>query len=198
MREIYTTEAIILSNGSFREDGKRYLFLSPTLGLCFARAEGVRLLKSRLRYTLQDLSLVELDLVFTKSGWKITNARLEKSWYPIFSTNKNFLLKLGRVKNLLVRLTDGSFEMGEIFFLFKRVFDYCENSKFEEDEKKKKSLELYLGSEILKYLGYLDYQNWKPEILSRSDLNGEYLEAIFNNRVFVAGEINRAIKASQL
>lgn len=199
MREIYKTEGIILSNFRAREVDKDFLVLSPDLGLCFMRAGGVRNIKSKLRFSLQDLSLVDLDLVRGRAGWRITNAGLKKNWYVGIKGDKIFLQKISEIKNLLFRMTDGDFELGKIFELFTEVFDFYEGlGEGVRDKKIRDGLEMVLLSRILFGLGYIDGGKWAEGVLEGEKVDIGLIEKVLNNKKFIYEEINRAINESQL
>jgi len=199
MREIYKTDAIILSGLPYRDDGKIFLVLSPSLGLCFVKAIGIRSLKSRLRYVLQDLSLVELDLVKGRVGWKITNANLKKNWFRVLRPEKTFLQTTSQIKNLLFRMTDNDADLGEVFSIFNETFDFYTKLSFEEkNDTTVLGLELLVLSKILYSLGYVDFEKWPKEILVEGEIDHALLQQVFKNKSFIIREINRAINESQL
>jgi DNA repair protein RecO len=75
------TKGIILKSHDL---GEKDLFLSiftRDLGHIYARVSGVRDLKSKHRYSVQEHSLVNLALVKGKTGWRITGTSLLKSFY---------------------------------------------------------------------------------------------------------------------
>lgn len=198
MREIYKTEGIILGNFPLRESGKSFLILSPDLGLFYAYTDGVRSLKSRLRYALQDLSLVSLDLVLGRFGWKITNVGLIKSWYFTLRHKRIFLEKVGKIKKLLSRMTEENQDIGEVFKIFNLVFDFYSRTEILNDEESALSMELYLNAKILNLLGYIDYKNFTSGILDKDEIDTELLKYVFQNKKFISGTINKAIKESQM
>src|SRR3989344_1359216 len=70
----YTTEGIVIASSPQDEASKFLYILTPDLGLVGVKAQGVRELKSKLRFHLQDFTHLELSLVRGKSGWRVTNA----------------------------------------------------------------------------------------------------------------------------
>lgn len=71
---IYHTQGIILGSVPVGESNRFYKIFTAELGLVHASAQAVREGKSKLRYALQDFSLVTLDLVRGKEVWRITSA----------------------------------------------------------------------------------------------------------------------------
>jgi len=96
MYSITNTKGIILKSYDL---GEKDLFLSiftKELGQIYARVSGVRDLKSKHRYSLQEHALVYISLVKGKNGWRITNTTFIKSFY--FETadtfKRNVILKI--------------------------------------------------------------------------------------------------------
>jgi len=73
MYRTYTTEAVVLGSRDAGEANKYYFLLTRELGLIHAFAQGVRELKSKLRYSLAELSYVKVSLVRGKEKWRLTS-----------------------------------------------------------------------------------------------------------------------------
>jgi DNA repair protein RecO (recombination protein O) len=74
MHHIHHTEAIILGSKNYGEAGRYYFLFTKDMGLVYASAIGVRKMSSKLRFILQDLSYIKVDLIEGKDFWKITSA----------------------------------------------------------------------------------------------------------------------------
>lgn len=72
--KIHTTEALILGSEPFGEANRWYLLFTPDLGLARARAQGVRLAKSKLAGQLLSFDHVLVSLVRGKDGWHLVGA----------------------------------------------------------------------------------------------------------------------------
>ena len=59
---VYTTPAYLIESTPSGEANKSYLLFTKDLGMIRATAQGVRLLKSKLRYSLQDSQCHTLSL----------------------------------------------------------------------------------------------------------------------------------------
>ena len=68
---LYQTKAFVLDEQSFGEANRVYSFLTPDLGLVVATAQGVRLLKSKLRFQLNKYAHVRVVLVRGKEMWRL-------------------------------------------------------------------------------------------------------------------------------
>ena len=74
MHHIYHTEAFVLGSNQNGEDSKIITLYTKELGLVRAKAQGIRKLASKLRFTLQNFSYAKVDLVRGKEIWRITTA----------------------------------------------------------------------------------------------------------------------------
>jgi len=63
MHHIYHTHGFILSSRNNGEANRMLMIYTREMGLIRAVAQGIRLHKSKLRFTLQDFSYVNVDLV---------------------------------------------------------------------------------------------------------------------------------------
>ena len=63
MHHKFHTDALIVGSAVFGEANKVYELFTRDFGMIRASAQGVRLAKSKLKYALQDLSYVRVDLV---------------------------------------------------------------------------------------------------------------------------------------
>ena len=111
---IYHTRGAILSSTFIGESNRFYKIFTEELGLVSASAQSVREGKSKLRYTLQDLSLVTVDLVRGKEVWRIVSAG---AWHPLEEIKKDELrIKLlARFYTLLSRLLHGEGRDQDLF-----------------------------------------------------------------------------------
>lgn len=133
---VYSTRGFVLGSAPSGEASKIYLIYTEDFGLVRARAQGVRLLASKLRYNLEDYSFGIFSLVRGREVWRLTGA--EKLDLPKFS----FLIR-ARVLNLTKRLVQGEEKNKK---LFKALFSVTEREISEP---------LMLAS-VLDALGYLD------------------------------------------
>ena len=90
MHNIYHTEGIILESKNFGEAGRYYSIFTRELGMVYASAQGVRKMSSKLRFILQDLSYINIDLVQGKDFWRITSASKTNELEKINKQPKTF------------------------------------------------------------------------------------------------------------
>ena len=131
---IYTTKGIVLSERPLKEADRMYSILTRDFGLVRAHATGVRKGVSKLRGSLEPVSLSTVSLVRGKEFWRLTSAELIKS----FKTSKPLAL--------LEKLVAGEAPHPELFDIV---------------EKHIESSETTLVSQILYHLGYLKREDLK-------------------------------------
>ncbi|MEK7175771.1 MAG: DNA repair protein RecO, partial [Patescibacteria group bacterium] len=75
---IYTTKGLTLSERPVREADRIYSILTRDLGLVRATALGVRKENSKLRGSIEPVSLSNISLVRGKEHWRLTSAEVIK------------------------------------------------------------------------------------------------------------------------
>lgn len=152
MHHIYHTDAIILSSENSGEADKNFLLYTKELGFIYAKAQGIRYEKSKLRFALQTYSLARLSLVKGKAVWRITTATPLALFYNkevptfVFETFQN-------VTNTLKELVPGEIPDKRIFEDLRNAFLYMSGQKITNEQVK--DVELCLLLRILYYLGYV-------------------------------------------
>lgn len=189
----YTTEAIILRSFNVGEADRYFSLFTKDIGLIQAQARGVRQLKSKQRYALQNMSLSQVSLVRGKSRWRITNAISRESAFA--SLDDKSMRAFARILKLLDRLIKGEEENKDLYILVYEGYTYIRDMNL--TEKSIKSVEVLLVLRILENLGYLE-RNKFSELFRGEPFNGEKVVMtahVLGKAVF---EINESIKASQL
>lgn len=182
---IYSTEGFILGSMPSGEASKTYWIYTKDFGLIKAKAQSVRLLSSKLRYSLDDFSFATYSLVRGKEIWRITGVHDTKG-------SKESLGVRARVLSLVRRLVQGEERNEKLFStLLWMVGDFV-LSKEEET-----FFELLVLAHVLSSLGYIDIQ----KTLGLSLENGiaiNQLSGIKEKKREVIFEINKALKETQL
>jgi DNA repair protein RecO len=95
---IYQTEGIVLGKRDFGEAERVYNIYTEKFGMVVAVAQGVRLLKSKLRYNLDLFAYGNFSLVAGKEIWRITDAdeikKIDDNNISLFSRISSFLLRM--------------------------------------------------------------------------------------------------------
>ena len=133
---VYSTRGFVLGSAPSGEASKTYSIYTEDFGLVRARAQGVRLVTSKLRYNLDDYAFGTFALVRGREFWRLTGAErvsLSAVGAPMRA----------RVLNLVKRLVQGEETNPE---LFRALVSLSEGTVSETDAL----------SSVLSALGYLD------------------------------------------
>lgn len=195
MHTIYHTEAYVLNEKPNGEASKVFILFTRDFGLLYASAQGIRFEKSKLRFALQKYSLVNVALVYGKTGWKITNAYSISNLYYQFNSSYPFKF-IVRIFSLLTRLINGE-ERNESLFeiIYGTVFFLQKNNLSEEQVR---DVECVLVFKILNNLGYIGENKDLEFFILDNSMNNKHIEEIKNRRKIVLREINKALKESHL
>lgn len=137
---IYTTKGLVISARPVREADRIYSILTRDFGLLRAIAGGVRNSTSKLRGSLEPLSLANISLVKGKERWRITSVEQVRKIRS--------LPEITRPLVLLEKLVQGEEAHPELF-------DVVE-SALEGDPIFGEGDEIVLVARILHALGYLE------------------------------------------
>jgi len=189
----YKTEAIVLGHIARGEANNVFILLTPDLGLLYAHGQGVRLEKSKLRFSLQDFSIIDAMLVHGKTGWRITNASPKVSCY--YEMNKESLSLTARIFSLIKKLVVGEEQNTELYTLCSSNIFGLLDKKISNEERAR--IEIVWVLKALSILGYVDMQNMQnienmtfDQVRLNTDIDSIKKDAL--------SQINRAIESSHL
>ena len=149
MHHKYNTEAFILKSLHHKDADKIYFLFTEDFGLVKARATGVRLLKSKLRYHLSDFNCLSVSLVRGKEYWRIVGAEHPAGFKNNKKINQKILIFYAKIFSLVLRLVHGEEKNKELFFAIKGSFLKAEDSGITI------GLEYLTVARIMRSLGYL-------------------------------------------
>ncbi|MBU6430824.1 MAG: recombination protein O N-terminal domain-containing protein [Patescibacteria group bacterium] len=192
----YHTEGFVLNGQSVGEANKYFRIFTKDFGMIGATAQGVRLLQSKLRYSLQDYSYSKISLVRGKQVWRITGAIKEKDISNLLNDSRDKFELLAKTFSLLLRLVRGE-EKNEA--LFNHIHSVSEFLKKEIlDENLLRNCEFLLIMRILHSLGYMaETPNFK-EFIASSLWTRELVLKMNPLGRDAACQINKALKETQL
>jgi DNA repair protein RecO (recombination protein O) len=194
MHRIHHTNGFILSSKNNGEANKILTIYTRELGLIKAVAQGIRLNKSKLRFSLQDLSYAKIDLVKGKEIWRVTSAT-NLNYFSFAKTEKESFLLIVRVSKLLERLCQGEESNERIFDDLIRGFCLLDNGDLNKEVKQ--ALELHLVLRTMSFLGYIgDSLILKKYLIS--GFNHDLTSQLLNERQKIILSINKALIESQL
>lgn len=127
---IYQTKAFVIDSMDVGEANKLLTLFTADLGLIYVSAQGVRVMKSKLRPSIQDLSFSKVALVRGKEYWRLTSAEKLISLY-----DKRVILPVRQfmsgVLHFVKRLITGESKHEELFDMLSKLCTFCfENSKY--------------------------------------------------------------------
>lgn len=189
----YKTKALVISVAPRGEANFLYQLLTPDQGLIYAVAQGIRLEKSKLRFGLQPLSVVEVMLVHGKTGWRITTAVPMFNMY--YEVNKRNYEVVARVSNLIRKLIAGEEPHPELFAV---CMDSIEELMTEKEPSHISRIETVWVLKVLYHLGYIDGNDVVKPALSMDMKDAGLFEGFDVLHKEAVSQINRALDSSQM
>lgn len=185
MHHIYRTRAFVIKSFETKEADKELILLTNDFGLIKVKAQGIRKITSKLKYSLQDFSLADVALVRGKNGYRLTNAKADINlFYEI--KDIEIIKMISRVFSLIYKLVHGEDNASKLFIILEKFIALVINQK-NLDHKK---LEIITVSNILFCLGYFEKEH---------PLTNEYISKFTQTESeALIKEINSSIKATQL
>lgn len=105
---VYTTRGFVLGSAPSGEASRIYALYTEEFGLVRAKAQGVRLLASKLRYNIDDFAFGTFSLVKGKEVWRLTGAE-SAAGHPALAPARARVLSVAR------RLVQGEEQSREAF-----------------------------------------------------------------------------------
>ncbi|MCX6754072.1 MAG: DNA repair protein RecO [Candidatus Nomurabacteria bacterium] len=194
MHHIYHTNGFILNSHNKGEANKMLTIYTREMGLVRAMVQGVRLHKSKLRFSMQDFSYAKIDLVRGKDIWRVTTAS-NISTFPFARKSRPSLLIIARISKLLERLCDGEESNEKIFDDFIQALYLLDNTDIEPSSRE--ALELHLVLRIMDSLGYIGES---ADLLSYlgCPINLYKTNLLLKEKQSIISHINKALNESQL
>jgi DNA repair protein RecO len=191
---IYHTKGIVIEAFDVKEANKTYWIFTRDLGMIVAAAQGVRLAASKLRFSLQPLSIAEVSLVRGRAGWRVVNAREVSNIFWRIKDAPQSVAMSSRVLRLMRRLVVGE-EKNEA--LFDKLYEGLTYLATSPTTKEVMNLEFILLLQVLYTLGYFA----PPTDLLwciNDPLSPEMIENMSVFRSKAIAHINSSIKETQL
>ena len=190
--QIYSTDGIILQSRNTGEADKLYTIFTREFGMVTAKATGVRKLASKLRFVMQDFSLVGINLVYGKMMWRLTNA-----WE---ADNRNLSkekkLVIVRAFQLIRRMIHGE-EANEALFDHLTADITLLQTLDISDPQTLEAFEILFAFRILFHTGYIAKEDWNNDFIDTA-FSTALAEKTIESKKKLVGIINQAINESQL
>ncbi|TAK57307.1 DNA repair protein RecO, partial [Patescibacteria group bacterium] len=193
---IYHTEGFVLASHSAQEANKMLYIFTKELGVVHASAQGIRLLRSKLRYSLQDFAYVNISLVRGKDIWRVTNASPVVTRFPNIFSQPDYFAIYVKILTLLKRLLNGEEKNESLFELLINAFDFLETTTAKNFQPL--SFECMLVLQILHNLGYGSPHSAFEEYGSPVIWSGEHITSFEPHRSRALAEINTSLRESHL
>lgn len=194
MHHIYHTEALILESKNKGEANRSFTLFTRELGVIHAQAQGVRHLKSKLRYALQDLNKVRIDLVRGKEVWRITSATWIHSYDDIKKDSHTFACVV-RISQLIKRLCAGEGDNIPLYEKFLSGLSFLEKHSFTSEEIADAEVALVLS--LLYELGYIEKTHITNPFIETM-LDHEVISRVRPIKKVLVAEVNRGIHESHM
>ncbi len=204
MYQIYQTEGMVLKSVDFGEANKYLFVFTKEFGLIKIAAQGLRNVKSKLRYGLQEFSIAQLSMVQGKNVWRLTNAICDKNFCFSLAKDKKKLIVIKHVLDLLTQLLSGEEKNEELYQTIRKAFSFLEENNFSIEDIK--SFENIIVIRILYCLGYFDEKKKMSDgtqysfFLNLDEWNKGLLNKMQEDKVKqqVVFDINTSLQSSQL
>lgn len=192
---IYTTEGFILKSVNFGEANKYFFIFTREFGLIKAAAQGVRLLKSKLCYGLEDFSLTQISVVRGREIWRLTSAEKKLKLIEIEK-----LVLLSRIFSLLLRLLHGEEKNVLLFESVKEGLLFLEKYNMQDKNKEEvlANFECIMALRILSSLGYIGKLGDFDQFTTSPYFTPELLVAMSTLKSRAIMEINKSLQETHL
>ena len=150
MYSINNTKAIVLKSYDSGEKDAAISLFTKEFGQLYAKVSGVRDLKSKHRYAIQDHSFINVSLIKGKAGWRITSSSFIKSFYFDIE-DKNKRDKILKILSLVKRFFLGEESNEKIFEDLISGFEKMNKSTTQDE------LELREAETVICFLSDLGY-----------------------------------------
>ena len=185
----YHTDALVLGSYESGEADRSVVLYTRDFGLVRARAGGVRLEKSKMRYALHSYAYSRVSLVRGRTGWRAAGASSQRVLGAGEAT-KSF----ARIAALAVRLVVGE-ERDQ--YLFAALSD-AHASLSQCAPESVATIEIMCVARILYALGYISAETQATTLFSHTTYADEHvLEAQLAHDMLLSS-INKALSEAQL
>ncbi|MSR71322.1 MAG: DNA repair protein RecO [Candidatus Taylorbacteria bacterium] len=192
---IYTTPGFVVGSRNSGEANKYFYIFTRELGMVGASAQGVRLIQSKLRYHTQDFSYSNFSLVRGRDVWRMTSVSNGSELCEKLKEHKKVFVLYTTILALLKRLLHGEEKHEDLFDAVRDGFIFLTTTKSKEETLR--LFECLMLLRILHLLGYIGKTKELEDFLS-SEWNESLVIGVEKYKTKIVGEINRALKESQL
>jgi len=193
---IHHTSGIILHSFNIGESNKVIEVLTEKLGLIRANVRSVRSEKSKLRYSLENLSETTLSLVRGREVWRVTGALPSQNFYHSLKGDFEKLALLLRIITLVRRLVQGEEKNEYLYLVIKELCVALSDGEHTEEELE--GVECVAALRILHSLGYLKHEGVFGGFFDNAMFSREVAQDAYKKKKKAIIEINNSLAASHL
>jgi len=190
---LYNTDAFVLQTFDSGEGSRVVKLFTREFGIINAKAQGVRELKSKMKFMLQDGFYTNVTLVKGREFWRVVNS-------------DNILKEVkreGRIKNikartlsLVNRLMQGEDSDPRLFDFIISGFSFMDSKDLSDEQVD--NLEAIMVLNTLFYLGYLGENKTIEKLISFEEWTEDILDSVSPVRMKAIEAINTAFNHIQL
>ena len=189
---LYQTEGIVLGSANIGESNRYYHLLTKDLGLVTAFAQGVRELKSKLRFHMEPFAHLNTELVRGKEKWRLVSVSPKN---PIPTLTSEQVAIFSNIAATIRRLVHGEEKNEKLFLEMENLIKFLREENLSSDEKN--NLELTIVARILHSLGYFAPSKDEIDFFERP-LGREDIVFFKENRKELLSRVNRALDETHL
>lgn len=145
------------------EDDSSFLVYTQEMGKVYVQAKSVRKISAKHRMNLQPLTLVEIDVVRGRHGWRLTGSRQLASWWSKYDLSREALW--GRVLRIIGDLTPIEQPEAVLFEILRQMF---RDKDTVANAKELSFAEAKIVAQMLEVLGW-----WQGEFSVKKMLNSD-------------------------
>lgn len=191
MHHIFHTEAVVLGTYVKAESDKLVTLYTKEFGLVRADARGMRNMRSKLRFALQPYSIVQLDMISTKGGWRVGSVRSVAVPSGLYIQTYSTLYKISK---LVSRLCAGEEKNSALYESLVATFTTLFDEKI--NPATTYTVELVAVLRILFHLGYITGDTVSPFI--DGPITISLLENAGTTRKKLVETINHSLRETML
>ncbi len=151
---LYKTEGIILNQREFGEADRLFSFYTRDFGRIEAKAQGIRHLKSKLRYFLYGYAVIRLSFVSTQNGfWRLVDAE-EIEIFDSIRTESEKNSSCAKIIDFAERFIKGTIEDIFLWEEMREILSFLDSREMSDEDLK--NFEIYAAARVMLRLGYID------------------------------------------
>ena len=192
--QTYTTDAIVCKSRARGNADRLFWLLTHDAGMVLAHAKSVREARSKLRFALQDFSIIRVSLVRGRHDWRVTGAEPYTNLY-FSAASREARAALLRSMRLLHRLLPGEEPNSRLFCVAREGLRHLATLESEH-----RALEGLFMLRVLHELGYVASSKKLETLLTMASF-GDAASAMSGNTALeslVERSTDKALEASQL